>query len=133
MINAKNVPSSVSQEIPFLVFVFVIIYGTRCNNPAKLSFSSYEDANLARLTSVSSQVRVVNVLIPLQSPPDAESVNYLLSLPRSTTLEITTFPICIPLLGGVNLWRGVRAESGLEGWPVEESAVNDIYYLQEMQ
>jgi len=92
-----------------------------------------EGANPARLTSVSSRVRVVNALIPLRSSPDAESENIMLSLPKGTTLEIVNLPVCTPLLGGANLWWGVRSESGLDGWAAEASAISDVYYLQEIQ
>ncbi len=92
-----------------------------------------EGANPARLTLVGSQVRVVNAMIPLRSSPDAESANYLLSLPKGTTLEIVNLPVCTPFLGGANLWWGVRTDSGLEGWAAEASAISDVYYLQEIQ
>ena len=92
-----------------------------------------EGANPARLTSTGSQVRVVNSMIPLRSSPDAESANYMLSLPKGTTLEIVKLPVCTPFLGGANLWWGVRTESGLEGWAAEASAISDVYYLQEIQ
>lgn len=92
-----------------------------------------EGANPARLTSVGSQVRVVNALIPLRSSPDAESANYMLSLPEGTTLEIVNLPVCTHFLGGANLWWGVRTDSGLEGWAAEASAISDVYYLQEIK
>lgn len=92
-----------------------------------------EGANPARLTSVGSKVRVVNALIPLRSSPDAKSANYMLSLPKGTTLEIVNLPVCTPYLGGANLWWGVRTESGLEGWAAEASAISDKYYLQEIK
>ena len=92
-----------------------------------------EGANPARLTLVGSHVRVVNAMIPLRSSPDAESANYMMSLPKGTILEIVNLPICTPFLGGANLWWGVRADSGLEGWAAEASAISDVYYLQEIQ
>jgi len=85
------------------------------------------------LTLVGSQVRVINALIPLRSSPDAESANYMLSLPKGTTLEIVNLPVCTPFLGGANLWWGVRTNSGSEGWAAEASAISDVYYLQEIQ
>ena len=92
-----------------------------------------EGANPPRLTSVGSQVRVINAMIPLRSSPDAESANYMLSLPKGTILEIVNLPVCTPFLGGANLWWGVRTDSGLEGWAAEASAISDVYYLREIQ
>jgi len=92
-----------------------------------------EDAKIARLTSVGSQVKVVNALIPLRSSPDAESANCMLSLPKGTHLEVVSFPVCTRFLDGANLWWGVRTESGLEGWAAEASAISDVYYLQEIK
>lgn len=68
-----------------------------------------------------------------QSSPDAESANYLQSLLKGTTLAITTFTVCTPLLGGAHLWWGVQIESRLVGWASEASVISDMYYLQEMQ
>jgi len=92
-----------------------------------------EGAKPARLTTVGSHIKVVNALIPLRSSPDAESANYVLSLPKGTTLEIVNLPVCTRFLGGANLWWGVRTESGIEGWAAEASAINDVYYLQEVK
>ena len=92
-----------------------------------------EGAKTARLTSVGSHIKVVNALIPLRSSPDAESANYMLSLPKGTHLEVVNLPVCTRFLGGANLWWGVRTESGLVGWAAEASAINDVYYLQEIK
>ena len=92
-----------------------------------------EGANTSRLTSVGSQVKVVNAFIPLRSSPDTESDNYMIFMPKGTTLEITKLPVCTPFLSGANLWWGVRTESGLEGWAAEASAISDVYYLQEIR
>ena len=91
------------------------------------------DAKPARLTSVGLHIEVVNALIPLRSSPDAESANYMLSLPKGTHLEVVNLPVCTRFLGGANLWWGVRTESGLEGWAAEASAISDVYYLQEIE
>jgi len=92
-----------------------------------------EGAKPARLTSVGSHIKVVNALIPLRSSPDAESANYMLSLPKGTHLEVVSLPVCTRFLGGANLWWGVRTDSGLEGWAAEASAIRDVYYLQEIE
>ncbi len=92
-----------------------------------------EGAKPARLTSIGSHIKVVNALIPLRSSPDAESANYVVSLPKGTHLEVVNFPVCTRFLSGANLWWGVRTESGREGWAAEASAVTDVYYLQEIK
>ncbi len=92
-----------------------------------------EGAKPARLTSVGTHIKVVNALIPLRSSPDAESANYMLSLPKGTHLEVVNFPVCTRFLGGANLWWGVRTENGIEGWAAEASAISDVYYLQEIK
>ena len=92
-----------------------------------------EGAKPARLTLIGSPIKVVNALIPLRSSPDAESANYMLSLPKGTHLEVVSLPVCTRFLSGANLWWGVRTESGLEGWAAEASAISDVYYLQEIK
>jgi hypothetical protein len=101
--------------------------------PDDKEITACEGANPARLTSVGSRARVVNALIPLRASPDAESDNYIILMPKGSTLEIVKLPVCTPFLSGANLWWGVRTEGGLEGWAAEASAISDVYYLQEIK
>lgn len=95
--------------------------------------ASCDGANPARLAAVGSRAEVINAMIPLRRTPNTESGNILRPLHEGTELEITKLPVCTPLLGGANLWWGVRTDSGLEGWAAEASAITDVYYLQEIQ
>lgn len=92
-----------------------------------------EGANPTRLTAIGSWVEVVNATIPLRSSPDANSVNMIQPLSEGTMLEIIKSPVCTSLLGGANLWWGVRTKGGIEGWAAEASAITDVYYLQEVR
>ena len=85
----------------------------------------------ARISGVGSQVQITNALIPLRSSPEV-APNILGALPISSTVEITSLPVCTEYLDGANLWWGVRTQDGRTGFAAEGSAISPTYYLEEM-
>lgn len=85
-----------------------------------------------RLSGVGVRAVVVNALIPLRASPEVGSNNILRGLPIGSVVEITSLPVCTPYLSGANNWWGVRTVDGSEGYAAEGSAINPIYYLQEL-
>lgn len=85
-----------------------------------------------RLSGVGVRAVVVNALIPLRASPEVSSNNILRGLPIGSVVEITSLPVCTPYLTGANNWWGVRTEDGSEGYTAEGSAINPVYYLQEL-
>lgn len=100
--------------------------------PSASGIYACEGANPVRIAGVGAKVVVVNALIPLRSSPEALGENIIRPLPMGTPLEVTSFPVCTPYLGGANQWWGVRTADGQSGWAAEASALSPIYYLQEL-
>jgi hypothetical protein len=78
------------------------------------------------------KVRVVNALIPLRASPGVVENNILAALPIGTELEVIGLPVCTEYLSGANQWWGVRMQDGRTGYAAEGSAINPVYYLEEI-
>jgi len=81
---------------------------------------------------VGVRAEVINALIPLRGSPEVGENNILKGLSKGTVVEIISLPICTPYLSGANNWWGVRTLDGKEGYAAEGSAINPIYYLEEI-
>ncbi|MBM3137390.1 MAG: hypothetical protein FJZ98_04285 [Chloroflexi bacterium] len=75
---------------------------------------------------------MINSLIPLRYSPNAIEQNIITGLPVGSRLEIISDPVCIPYLGGANLWWGVKTSFGRNGFVAEGSAISELYYLEEV-
>jgi predicted membrane-bound mannosyltransferase/DNA-binding beta-propeller fold protein YncE len=91
-----------------------------------------EGANPSRISGIGAMARVINSLIPLRYSPNALEQNIITGLSIGTRLEITSDPLCIPYLGGANLWWGVKTSYGISGYVAEGSAISLVYYLEEI-
>jgi len=85
-----------------------------------------------RLSGVGARAEVVNAFIPLRDSPEVGRSNILKGMPEGTVVEIISLPVCTPYLTGANHWWGVRTADGRIGYAAEGSAINPIYYLQEI-
>jgi DNA-binding beta-propeller fold protein YncE len=90
-----------------------------------------EGANPSRISGTGAIVRVINSMIPLRYSPNTLEQNIITGLPIGSRLEIISDPICVPYLGGANLWWGVRTSFGNSGYVAEGSAISQVYYLEE--
>jgi len=86
-----------------------------------------------RISGVGAKVRVVNALIPLRAGPEVKDGNILAALPIGTELEVIGLPVCTDFLTGANQWWGVRMQDGRTGYAAEGSAINPVYYLEEIR
>jgi hypothetical protein len=91
-----------------------------------------EGANPSRISGIGAIARVINSMIPLRYFPNAFEQNIITGLPIGSRLEIISDPVCIPYLGGANLWWGVKTSFGINGYVAEGSAISAVYYLEEM-
>ena len=91
-----------------------------------------DNALPTRLSGVGARAEVVNALIPLRASPEVGRSNILKGLEKGSVVEIISLPVCVPYLTGANNWWGVRTSDGREGYAAEGSAINPIYYLQEI-
>jgi len=86
-----------------------------------------------RISGTRVKVRVVNALIPLRAGPEVKDGNILAALPIGTELEVIGLPVCTDYLTGANQWWGVRMQDGRTGYAAEGSAINPVYYLEEIK
>jgi|GEM_PF-55967 len=89
-------------------------------------------ASPSRISGTGAIVRVINSMIPLRYSSNALEQNIITGLPIGSRLEIISDPVCIPYLGGANLWRGVKTTFGDSGFVAEGSAISQVYYLEEV-
>lgn len=78
----------------------------------------------------SSQLRVINALVPLRETPQVMDDNIITSLEPGEVLLTDGKAVCEPYLTGANLWWLVRDGEGREGWVAEASAISPVYYLE---
>jgi len=124
-----------SQAIVVLITLAIAttVFGAIYVSNSKSEFPDYKGAFPRKIDSIGSTARVVNRLIPLRSAPNAEYDNILVSLQEGASLEVMDVTVCTPYLDGANLWWYVRNEDGTEGYAAEGSAIDDIYYLEEVE
>lgn len=99
----------------------------------EISGSTCPGANQTRISGTGAKVRVTNALVPLRSSPNAIEQNILQKLQIGTRLEVISQPVCVPYLGGANLWWEVKTISGKTGFVAEGSAISPLYYLEEIR
>jgi len=101
--------------------------------PAVTPTTSCPKALSPHISSIGVKAEVVYEMIPLRSSPKVTLENILQALPIGTELEIIKMPVCAEFLSGANLWWGVKTMDGKIGWAAEGSAIDPVYYLQEIK
>lgn len=134
----KNVARSMVRFSPAIVVLITLalattVFGAIHILRSKSEFPDCEGAVPRKIDSIGATVRVVNALIPLRSEPNAETDNIVVPLPEGTLVKVVGKPVCTTYLDGANLWWYVRTEHGAEGYAAEGSAIDDIYYLEEIE
>jgi hypothetical protein len=91
-----------------------------------------EKALPVRLSGADVRARVTNATLTLRSRPEVAN-NVLGFMPAGTEVDVIALPVCTPYLEGANNWWRVTTAAGTVGFAAEGSAVNPVYYLEEIR
>lgn len=102
------------------------------NATAEQLSAACEKALPVRLSGIDVQARVTNATLTLRSGPEVAN-NVLGFMPVGSEVEVSALPVCTPYLTGANNWWQVKTAAGAVGFAAEGSAVNPVYYLEEIK
>lgn len=91
-----------------------------------------EKAMPVRLSGTGINAKVVNATLTLRNSPQVGD-NVAGFLPAGAEVEVLSLPVCTEYLEGANNWWEVRTSGGVQGFAAEGSAVNPVYYLEEIK